>query len=292
MEINAQLVKSLREKTGAGILDCKKALVATEGDIEKAVDWLRENGLAKAAKKGDRVAAEGLTSVKVQGNTAVILEVNSETDFVAKNEQFQALVSDLANLLLTNKPQNIDAAHEMIINDVTVHEFINSAAATIGEKLSLRRFEIVEKNDNQTFGDYIHLGGKISVLTLLEGQISVDEARLISMHIAAFNPQYIDESYVPGDVVDRERKVLTEQALNEGKPANVVEKMVEGRVRKYLQEICLLDQEHVTESDLTVRQSLEKTSSTVKQFTRFQVGEGIEKEEVDFAAEVMSQVRQ
>lgn len=290
MAVTAQMVKELREITGAGMMDCKKALVETNGDIDKAVDWLRENGLAKAAKKGDRVAAEGLTTVKVNGNTAVVLEINSETDFVAKNEQFVGLVNQVADILLENKPTTLEDALAIDVNGETLDTMITQASATIGEKLVLRRFELVEKTDGEVFGDYIHLGGKISVLTVIDGDTTAEEARVISMHIAAFNPQYIDETYVSADVLAHETAVLKQQALNEGKPEAVVEKMVVGRVKKWLQEICLLDQEHVTESDFTVREVLAKSNGVVKQFIRFQVGEGIEKAEVDFAAEVMAQV--
>ncbi|WP_110112806.1 translation elongation factor Ts [Bacillus sp. CGMCC 1.16541] len=292
MAITAQMVKQLREKTGAGMMDCKKALTETDGDMDKAIDYLREKGIAKAAKKADRIAAEGLTFIEVNGNDAVILEVNSETDFVAKNEGFQKLTKELAAHLLANKPATAEEALEQKMESgTTVQEHINSAIATIGEKLSLRRFEIVSKTDADAFGAYLHMGGRIGVLTLLAGTMDEEAAKDVAMHIAAINPKYVSRDQVSAEEADREREVLTQQALNEGKPENIVAKMVEGRLSKYFQDICLLDQAFVKNPDVKVRQFVESKGGTVQSFVRFEVGEGIEKRQDNFAEEVMSQVK-
>lgn len=216
MAITAQMVKELREKTGAGMMDCKKALQEVDGDLEKAIDLLREKGIAKAAKKGDRIAAEGLTTVKVNGNEAVILEVNSETDFVAKNEGFQTLVQELADHILAKKPASVEeAVGQTMDNGATVESHINTAISKIGEKLSLRRFEVKTKGDNDAFGAYLHMGGRIGVLTVLEGTTEEAAAKDVSMHIAALNPKYVSRDEVSAEEVERERQVLTQQALNE-----------------------------------------------------------------------------
>ena len=290
MAVTAQMVKELREKTGAGMMDCKKALTETNGDMDKAIDYLREKGIAKAAKKGDRIAAEGLTYVVAEGNNAVILEVNSETDFVAKNEAFQNLVKELASHLLANKPASVEEAAEQTINGVTVADYINAAIAKIGEKISLRRFTILSKTDNDAFGAYLHMGGRISVLTVLEGTTEADAAKDVSMHIAALKPLYVSRDQVSQEEVERERQVLTQQALNEGKPENIVAKMVEGRLGKYFEDVCLLDQTFVKNPDQKVRQFVESKGATVREFVRYEVGEGIEKREDNFAEEVMNQV--
>ncbi|PAE43368.1 translation elongation factor Ts [Bacillus sp. 7884-1] len=290
MAVTAQMVKELREKTGAGMMDCKKALTETNGDMEKAIDFLREKGIASAAKKGDRIAAEGLTYVVAEGNEAVILEVNSETDFVAKNEAFQSLVKELAAHLLANKPATVEEASAQTINGVTVADYINAAIAKIGEKLSLRRFTVVSKTDNDAFGAYLHMGGRISVLTVLEGTTDADAAKDVSMHIAALRPLYVSRDQVSQEEVERERQVLTTQALNEGKPEKIVEKMVEGRLGKYFEDVCLLDQTFVKNPDQKVRQFVESKGASVREFIRYEVGEGIEKREDNFAEEVMNQV--
>ncbi|MEH7382553.1 translation elongation factor Ts [Bacillus sp. JJ1533] len=292
MAVTAQMVKELREKTGAGMMDCKKALTETDGDMDKAIDYLREKGIAKAAKKGDRIAAEGLTSIEVSGNEAVILEVNSETDFVAKNEGFQTLVKELGSHLLAKKPANVEEALEQKMdNGSTVSEYINAAIAKIGEKLSLRRFEIATKEDGDAFGAYLHMGGRIGVLTVLGGTSDADVAKDVAMHIAAVNPKYVSRDQVSSDEVEREREVLTQQALNEGKPENIVAKMVEGRLGKFFEDICLLDQSFVKDPDQKVRKFVESKGATVKNFVRYEVGEGIEKRQDNFAEEVMSQVK-
>lgn len=291
MAITAQMVKELREKTGAGMLDCKKALTESDGDMDKAIDYLREKGIAKAAKKADRIAAEGLTSISTNGNDAVILEVNSETDFVAKNEGFQTLVKELADHLLNNKPATVEEAlTQTMENGATVDAHINAAIAKIGEKLSLRRFTVVSKTDNDAFGAYLHMGGRISVLTVLEGTTDADAAKDVSMHIAALNPKYVSRDQVSQEEVEHERQVLTQQALNEGKPENIVTKMVEGRLGKYFEDVCVNDQAFVKNPDQKVRQFVESKGAKIREFIRYEVGEGIEKREDNFAEEVMNQV--
>jgi elongation factor Ts len=292
MAVTAQMVKELREKTGAGMMDCKKALTETNGDMDQAIDYLREKGIAKAAKKADRIAAEGSTLVKVSGNEAVILEVNSETDFVAKNEGFKELINGLADFLLEKKPADADAAlSETMSNGTTVADYINSAIAKIGEKITLRRFTVLSKTDNDAFGAYLHMGGRIGVLTLLEGTTDGDAAKDVAMHAAAVNPKYVSRDQVSAEEAEHERKILTEQALNEGKPENIVAKMVEGRLSKYFEEICLLDQSFVKNPDQKVKEFVQSKGATVKTFIRYEVGEGIEKRQDNFAEEVMSQVK-
>lgn len=292
MAITAQMVKELREKTGAGMMDCKKALTETNGDMEKAIDFLREKGIAKAAKKGDRIAAEGLTSIVTKGNEAVILEVNSETDFVAKNEGFQVLVKELAAHLLSNKPASVEAALEQTMESGTqVAEHINAAIAKIGEKLTLRRFQVVSKTDADAFGAYLHMGGRIGVLTVLEGSTDEAAAKDVAMHIAAIKPLYISRDEVTPEEIEREREVLTQQALNEGKPEKIVAKMVEGRLGKYFEDICVLDQSFVKNPDQKVGQFIAATGGKLTSFVRYEVGEGIEKRQDNFAEEVMSQVK-
>ncbi|QNG58749.1 elongation factor Ts [Bacillus sp. PAMC26568] len=292
MAITAQMVKELREKTGAGMMDCKKALTETNGDMEKAIDFLREKGIASASKKADRVAAEGLALVKSEGNEAVILEVNSETDFVAKNESFIELLDVLASHLLAKKPASLEEAMAQTMdNGSTVNDFINSAIAKIGEKITLRRFEIVTKTDSDAFGAYLHMGGRIAVLTVLEGTNDEETAKDVAMHVAAVNPKYIGRDAVSEEEVAREREVLSQQALNEGKPANIVEKMVEGRLGKFFEDICLVEQSFVKNPDLKVKQFVESKGASVKSFTRYEVGEGIEKRQDNFAEEVMNQVK-
>lgn len=289
-QITASLVKELRERTGAGMMDCKKALQQTDGNIEAAIDYLRENGIAKAAKKADRIAAEGLSYIEVKGNKAVILEINSETDFVAKNEKFVALVKNVADAILAAEPKTLEKALQVEAQGGTVEAVINEGIATIGEKLSLRRFEVVSKTDSDAFGAYSHMGGRIGVLTLVEGSTDEEAAKDVAMHIAALAPKYLDESEVPADVLEHEKKVLTEQALNEGKPANIVEKMIVGRINKFLEEITVVKQKFVKDDSLTVEKFVASKGGKLAKFVRYEVGEGIEKREDNFAEEVMSQV--
>ena len=289
-QITASLVKELRERTGAGMMDCKKALTQTDGNIEAAIDYLRENGIAKAAKKADRIAAEGLSYIELKGNKAVILEINSETDFVAKNEKFVALVKNVANAILAAEPKSLEEALQVQAEGGTVEAVINEGIATIGEKLSLRRFEVLSKTDADAFGAYSHMGGRIGVLTLIEGSTDEQAAKDVAMHIAALAPRYLDESEVPADVLEHEKKVLTEQALNEGKPANIVEKMIVGRINKFLEEITVVKQKFVKDDSLTVEKFVASKGGKLAKFVRYEVGEGIEKREDNFAEEVMSQV--
>ncbi|HDM1593688.1 TPA: elongation factor Ts [Staphylococcus aureus] len=290
--ISAKLVKELREKTGAGMMDCKKALTETDGDIDKAIDYLREKGIAKAAKKADRIAAEGLVHVETKGNDAVIVEINSETDFVARNEGFQELVKEIANQVLDTKAETVEALMEITLpNGKSVDERIKEAILTIGEKLSVRRFAIRTKTDNDAFGAYLHMGGRIGVLTVVEGSTDEEAARDVAMHIAAINPKYVSSEQVSEEEINHEREVLKQQALNEGKPENIVEKMVEGRLRKYLQEICAVDQDFVKNPDVTVEAFLKTKGGKLVDFVRYEVGEGMEKREENFADEVKGQMK-
>lgn len=289
MAVNAKQVKELREKTGAGMLDCKKALEETGGDIDKAVDYLREKGIAKAAKKGSRIAAEGLASVVIEGNTAILFELNSETDFVAKNQEFLKLIEDVGSELLKGNAQDLEAALALTVGDLTMADIIIKATAKIGEKLDLRRYARVTKTDSQVFGAYTHMGGKIAALVVLEGG---DEtvARDIAMHVAANNPNYLDESQISDDVIAHEREVLRAEALNEGKPEAIVDKMVEGRLNKMLKDICLVHQPFVKNPDETVAAHVKAAGASVGSFVRLEVGEGIEKKSEDFASEVQAQM--
>ncbi|NJI00175.1 elongation factor Ts [Staphylococcus hyicus] len=292
MAISAKLVKELREKTGAGMMDCKKALQETDGNIDKAIDYLREKGIAKAAKKADRIAAEGITHVEVKGNDAVIVEINSETDFVARNEGFQQLVKEIANQILETRAESVEALNETTLpNGKKVSEHMNEAISTIGEKLSLRRFELRTKTDNDAFGAYLHMGGRIGVLSVVEGTTDEEAAKDVAMHIAAINPKYVSSDQVSEEEINHEREVLKQQALNEGKPENIVEKMVEGRLRKYLQEICAVNQDFVKNPDQTVEQFLKTKGGQLVDFVRYEVGEGLEKREENFADEVKGQMK-
>ncbi len=290
MAVTAQMVKELREKTGAGMLDCKKALEQNDGDIDKAIDFLREKGMASAAKKAGRIAAEGLCSVVVDGNNAVIFELNSETDFVAKNKQFLDLIDAVGNGILTSGATNTEEALAATVDGKTIELMLIDATATIGEKISLRRVSRVSKEDAQEFGAYKHMGGRIAVLALLAKQ-DEEVAKDMAMHIAAQNPKYLNRSEVDQETLEHEKHVLTQQALQEGKPANIVDKMVIGRLNKYLQDICLVDQPFVKDTDQKVSQYLKSHQNDVLSFIRLEVGEGIEKREEDFAAEVAAQIR-
>lgn len=293
MAITAQMVKELREKTGAGMMDCKKALQETDGNIDQAIDYLREKGIAKAAKKADRIAAEGLTHIEVDNNTAAILEVNCETDFVTKNDQFKNLLTQLGQHIVKEKPATVEEALQQKLNGEgeTLESIINTAVAKIGEKISLRRFAVAEKTDNDAFGAYLHMGGRIGVLSLLEGTTDEQVGKDVSMHVAAVNPRYVSRDAVSEEEVNREREVLKTQALNEGKPENIVEKMVEGRLGKFFEEIVLLEQSFVKDPDQKVKKYVADKGAAVKSFVRYEVGEGMEKREENFADEVMSQIK-
>lgn len=288
--INAQLVKELREKTGAGMMDCKKALVATNGDLEAAIVWLRENGIMKAQKKADRIAAEGVCAFVVKGNKAVVYEVNSETDFVARNDLFKKLVENIGEAIVNSDAKTTEEALNAKLGDETVNEMIVNATATIGEKISLRRVNVVEKQDNQIFGTYSHMQGKIAVLTVLEGN-NEEVAKDVCMHVAAMNPKYLDRDSVDPEYLDQERQILVNETLNEGKPKQMVDKIVDGKVQKLLKGICLVDQEFVKNPDVTVGKYAEQHNCKIISFVRLEVGEGIEKKVEDFAAEVMAAVK-
>ena len=290
VQVTAKLVKELRDMTGVGMMDSKRALVAVDGDIDAAVDYLRETGMAKAAKKADRIAAEGLAGVYVDGNVGSITEINSETDFVSKNEQFQKLVKDVTVAIAKGNPSTLEDAQALEAGDGTIESEVLSATTKIGEKIGLRRFSRVEKTDDDVFGAYTHMGGRIAVLAVIEGSNDEELARDVAMHIAAINPKYVSREEVSQEEIDHETKVLTEQALNEGKPANIVEKMIVGRLNKYLADICLVDQPFVKDPDISVGKYVASKGASVKSFVRFEVGEGIEKREENFAEEVMNQV--
>ncbi len=286
--VTASLVKELREKTGAGMLDCKKALEANNGDINASVDWLREKGISKAAGKADRIAAEGLASILVEGNTAAIVEVNSETDFVAKNEEFKGLVQALLKSIVENDVKTVEEVLALPYEDGTLNDYIINKTATIGEKLSFRRFARVTKSDSENFGEYIHMGGKIAVLTVVDGATS-EVARDVAMHAAAMRPKYVSRNDVPTEEVEHEKAILKEQAMAEGKPAEIAEKMVMGRVNKFFKEICLLEQPFVKDSDVNVETYVKNNGGSIQSMIRFEVGEGMEKREENFAEEVMKQ---
>lgn len=290
-KISAAMVKELRDATGVGMMDAKRALVEVDGDMDKAVDYLRENGMAKAAKKGDRIAAEGLANVYIDGNVAAIVEVNSETDFVAKNDMFQELVKEIAKLVAENKPANMEEALAIETPNGTIETIVLEATTKIGERISFRRFELAEKTDSQAFGAYLHNGGSIVSLVTLDGTTDEAMAKDVAMHVAAINPRFVTREDVPADVLEHEKNILTEQALNEGKPANIVEKMVGGRLQKFLAEISLVDQPFVKDPDTTVAKYVATKNATVKSFARFEVGEGIEKREENFADEVKNQMK-
>jgi len=291
MAVTAQLVKELREKTGAGMLDCKKALEATDGNIENAITWLREKGIAKAAKKESRVAAEGLCNVAIDGNKAVIYEVNSETDFVSKNTQFLDVLETIGKALLSSDSEDY---LNITYNGETINNILISATATIGEKISLRRVTRVTKTDSENFGAYKHAGGRIAVLTLIDGG-SAEVAKDIAMHVAAINPKYLSAENVPAEEIEKEKAIQIAEMKNDpkmaSKPDNVLENIVKGKLGKFLKEICLLDQAFVKDPNLTVDQFAKSQKATIKNYIRLEVGEGIEKVETDFVAEVMAQVK-
>ncbi len=291
MEVTASLVKDLREKSGAGMMDCKKALSECNGDIEAAMDYLREKGIAKAEKKGNRIAAEGLANIYVNGDKAVILEVNSETDFVSKNEEFTNMMDTIGEAILKSDATNLESALEVQTNDEagSVGNLIIAKTAKIGEKLSLRRIEVVNKNSDEVFGSYLHMGGKIAVLSILKGA-NEEIAKDVSMQAAAMKPSYVFIEDVPEEVVNKEREVLKEQSMNEGKPADIAEKMVEGRIKKFYKEICLAEQAFIKDGDISVNTYVANNGGEILKMIRYEVGEGMEKRSENFAEEVMNQV--
>ncbi len=290
MEVTASMVKDLREATGAGMMDCKKALAETNGNMDEAINYLREKGIAKSAKKESRIAAEGLANIYVDGNKAVILEVNSETDFVSKNEEFKEMINTIGKALLTSDVKTVDEAKELSLDEGTIGELIISKTAKIGEKLSLRRFEILTKEEDEAFGSYIHMGGKIAALTIVKGA-KEDVAKDVAMQAAAMKPLYLNISDVPADVLDNEKAVLKEQAMNEGKPADIAEKMVQGRIQKFYKEICLAEQPFIKDGDVSVAKYVANNGGEILKMVRFEVGEGMEKRNDNFAEEVMNQVK-
>lgn len=285
----AQDVKNLREKTGAGMLDCKKALDETKGNIEEAINWLREKGISKAAKKAERIAAEGLSEAVSNDTNAVIVEVNCETDFVARNEEFKTLINTIANTLLNNDVNTMEEANKLVVDNETIEEKVVAFTAKIGEKISFRRFEKLTKTESQEFGIYSHMGGKITSVVVLEGK-NPEVAKDIAMHVAAMNPSYLTSNDIPEDVLNKEREIIKEQSMNEGKPAEIAEKMVEGRIRKFFKEVCLVEQEFIKESSLSVGNYAKNNNCSIVKMVRYEVGEGIEKRNDDFAAEVMNQI--
>lgn len=287
--ISANLVKELREKSGAGMLDCKKALEACNGDINESMEWLRKKGISKAEKKADRIAAEGLASILVKGNEAVIVEINSETDFVAKNEEFTNMVSVVLETLMNGNASTVEEALELSTEDGTLNDLIVNKTAKIGEKLSLRRFVKVSKTDSEAFGEYIHMGGKIAVLTIIDGGNS-EVAKDVAMHAAAMKPTYVKRENVPTAEVENERSVLKEQAMNEGKSAEIAEKMIEGRMKKFYEQVCLEEQAFIKDGDISVGTYVKNNNGTIVNMVRYEVGEGMEKREEDFAAEVAKQI--
>ncbi|MDN6080605.1 MAG: translation elongation factor Ts [Leuconostoc sp.] len=290
MAITAAQVKELRDKTSVGMMDAKKALVEADGDLDKAIDLLREKGMAKAAKKGDRVAAEGMTAVAVKGNRAAIIELNSETDFVAGNAEFNELLNAVANTIVEFAPADVEAALALEVEaGQTLNDKIIGTTQITGEKITLRRFSVVEKSDSENFGSYSHLAGSISALVVVDGA-SEEAAKDIAMHVAAIAPQFVSDDQVPADVIAKEKEVqLASEDLN-GKPDNIKERMVEGRINKFLAEISLLDQPFVKNGDQTVAQFISSQNGSVKSFVRYQVGDGIEKQVTDLAEEVAKQL--
>ena len=286
----AQDVKSLREKTGAGMMDCKKALQETNGDMEEAITWLREKGISKAAKKASRIAAEGLTKAVEKGNKAAIIEVNSETDFVAKNEAFTSFVDSLANVLVESDAKSLEEANELKIDGETVANTIIALTAKIGEKISFRIFEVVEKEDNEVFGIYSHMGGKITTLVVLNGANS-EVAKDVAMHTAAMRPTYLNSDEVPSDVLDKEKSIMKEQLLNEGKPEDRIEQILVGKVKKFYEEVCLENQIFIkAENKETVGKFVEQNGGKLVKMVRYEVGEGMEKRNENFAEEVQNQI--
>ena len=292
--ITTELIKNLRERTGAGMLDCKKALVECNGDIDQATDWLREKGIAKAAKKADRIAAEGLTAIVSEGNYALICEVNSETDFVAKNEKFVNFVNDVATAALKAKATTLEEALNAPLNEGTVNDAIVSNTATIGEKLSLRRVCLVEKTSNDVFGSYLHMGGKIGAVCVLSNTDNTSAAKDVAMHVAASSPLYTNTTDIPAAEVEKELHIQTMAAQNDeklkDKPAAALTKILEGKINKWKAEISLVEQPFVKDPSASVGKYVASFGAKVNTFVRFAVGEGLQKREDNFAEEVMSQV--
>ena len=291
---SASDVKELREKTGAGMMDCKKALEACEGNQEKAVDWLREKGIAKAAKKESRIAAEGITVASENGNEAIIFEVNCETDFVTKNEKFHALVNELKDALMNAKCNTTEEANEVKLSDgKTVSERIVEETATIGEKISFRRFLRIKKNDDEVFGIYSHMGGNITAIVTLKGA-NADIARDVAMQAAAMSPIAVNRDNVPSDIVEHEKEMIKAEMKNdpknENKPEDILDKMAVGKLGKFFKENCLEEQDFIKDSSMSVKNYVANNGGEIISMVRYAVGEGIEKKHEDFAAEVAAQM--
>ena len=289
-------IKELREKTGAGVLDCKKALSETDGNVEEAVDYLREKGISDAAKKADRVAAEGLVNVMVndERDSGLIVEINSETDFVAKNEKFQNLVKEMSNHIMVSDKEDVDSLlEEKWYNDDNkdVNTVLKEAIANIGENINLRRFK--KYTTDGFLHGYVHMNGKIGVLVEFVGEDNEENIKIannVAMHIAAKAPEYISREEISDEVINKEKKIYKEQMLNQGKPEHIIDNIVEGKINKYFTQICLVDQEYVRDTDISVGELLEDANLEVEKFERYELGEGIETEEEDFASEVMAEV--
>lgn len=288
--ISASLVKELREKSGAGMMDCKTALESTNGDIEKALDYLREKGIAKATKKASRIASEGLANIYLEGNKAVILEINSETDFVSKNEEFINMLDEIGNTILHSEANTMEDALALDLNGATINDYIIAKAAKIGEKLSFRRFSLITKSDEEVFGPYIHLNGRIAALVVLKGANEA-VAKDVAMQTAAMRPSYMFSKEIPSEEIAREKDVFKAQAIEEGKPAEIAEKMVEGRLKKFYQEICLADQTFIKDGSISINTYVTNNGGELVSMIRYEVGEGLEKRNDDFASEVMNQIK-
>ena len=287
--ISASLVKELREQTGAGMMDCKNALKETNGDLEAAIDWLREKGIAKAGKKEARIAAEGLADIFVKGDKAVIIEINAETDFVSKNDEFKELIKNVGETVLNSDAKTLEEANELPFGEGTIKDLVVDKTAKIGEKLDFRRVAVIEKGKDENFGTYLHMGGKIAVVAVVKGA-NEEVAKDVAMQAAAMKPRYVFRDDVPQEEIDREKEVLKEQAMNEGKPADIAEKMVAGRLNKFFKEICLAEQAFIKDGDIDVTKYVTNNGGELVGCTSFVVGEGIEKRQDNFAEEVMAQI--
>ncbi|MGM9878820.1 MAG: translation elongation factor Ts [Bacilli bacterium] len=289
---SAQDVKALRERTGAGMMDCKKALQETNGNMDDAITWLREKGISKAAKKESRIAAEGLTGSYIEGNKAVVVEVNCETDFVAKNEEFQNFINNLVKTLVNSNAKTIEEANELTLTGAneTIKEAIVNLTAKIGEKISFRRFEILEKTDSESFGIYSHMGGKITSLVVLQGA-NEEIAKDVAMHAAAMRPQYLNKDEVPTEVLEKEQEIMKEQLLNEGKPEDRINQILIGKTNKFYEEVCLENQIYIkAENKESVGKYVSQNGGSIAKMVRYEVGEGMEKRNENFAEEVQNQI--
>ena len=288
MEVTAAMVKELREVTGAGMMDCKKALAECNGDMEASIEWLRKLLEKNNVYEGN--AKEQLANIYIKDNKAVILEVNSETDFVSKNEEFTGMIDTIGTYILDSDAKTLEDALKVNTLEGTIEDLIIAKTAKIGEKLSLRRLEVVEKSADEVFGSYLHMGGKIAVLTVLKGA-NESVAKDVAMQAAAMRPSYVFTSDVPEDVLAQERKIQKELAMSEGKPADIAEKMVEGRIKKFYKEICLAEQPFIKDGDMSVSEYVKKNNGEIINMIRYEVGEGMEKRNENFAEEVMNQVK-